>query len=395
MPYDLIVIGGGPAGAAAAITASRRGARVLLLERGRYPRHKVCGEFVSPESLSLLASLLRGTRGEELLREAPRVGRTRLYSDGAILEARIEPAASSLPRYRLDEALWRAAESSGVECRQQTAVNGVEATREGFRVTIGPDRLAAHTVIDASGRCSNLAPPRPSFPLDCWMGVKAHLAGEPAEADPAVDLYFFRDGYCGVQPVGEGNVNACAMVRATALAKSSPDRRLQQIFGLHPRLQQRSRQWQQASGTVTTWPLMFRAPDPQRGGIPRVGDAAGFIDPFAGDGISLALAGGSMAAEALAEVWAARATAEEAAHRYAEAYSRRMVPVFRAAARLRRFLQAPSLLRRSALEIARFLGLGSILVRTTRAAGETQPVFQSVSLSVSQSHSGPTEGLRQ
>src|SRR5690348_6454788 len=102
MSYDLIVIGGGPAGAAAAITGARRGARVLLLERSRYPRHKVCGEFVSPESLSLLASLLHGTGGEELLRQAPRVGRARLHSDGAILEARIQPAASSLSRYQLD-----------------------------------------------------------------------------------------------------------------------------------------------------------------------------------------------------------------------------------------------------------------------------------------------------
>jgi len=56
--YDLIVIGGGPAGSAAAIAAARAGAQVLLLERGRYPRHKVCGEFVSAESLDLLSTLL-------------------------------------------------------------------------------------------------------------------------------------------------------------------------------------------------------------------------------------------------------------------------------------------------------------------------------------------------
>src|ERR1041385_2073289 len=56
--YDLAVIGGGPAGTAAAITAARRGKRVALLERGRYPRHKVCGEFVSAESLELLEALL-------------------------------------------------------------------------------------------------------------------------------------------------------------------------------------------------------------------------------------------------------------------------------------------------------------------------------------------------
>jgi flavin-dependent dehydrogenase len=56
--HDLIVIGGGPAGTSAAITCARSGARVLLLERGRFPRQKVCGEFVSAESLALLADLL-------------------------------------------------------------------------------------------------------------------------------------------------------------------------------------------------------------------------------------------------------------------------------------------------------------------------------------------------
>ena len=54
--YDLIIIGGGPAGSAAAITAARCGAKVLLLERGHFPRHKVCGEFVSAESRVLLSS---------------------------------------------------------------------------------------------------------------------------------------------------------------------------------------------------------------------------------------------------------------------------------------------------------------------------------------------------
>lgn len=382
MSYDLIVIGGGPAGAAAAITGARRGARVLLVERGRYPRHKVCGEFVSPESLSLLASLLHGTGGEELLRQAPRVGRVRLHSDGAILEARIQPAASSLSRYQLDEALWRAAEAAGTECRQQTAVSAVVRVEGGFRVSAGGESWVALTVVDASGRWSSLAPSGPPSQADRWLGVKAHFSGEPEEADPAVDLYFFAGGYCGVQPVGEGHLNACAMARVSALAKSPANGRLRQIFALHPRLQQRSRKWRQTSETVTTWPLLFGAPEPERGGIPRVGDAAGFIDPFAGDGISLALAGGSLAAEALAQVWAGRATAEEAAHCYAEAYSRRMLPVFRAAARLRRFLQMPSLLRRPALEVARVLGLGSTLVKATRVAGSGE---KSVSLSVSQS----------
>ncbi len=112
-----------------------------------------------------------------------------------------------------------------------------------------------------------------------------------------MDLYFFAGGYCGVQPLEDGQVNACAMVQAAA-ANS-----MEQVLALHPRLAERSRAWQQVSETVATSPLVFAPPQAEEGGVLFAGDAAGFIDPFVGDGISLALRSGAMAAEALAEVW--------------------------------------------------------------------------------------------
>ena len=81
MPYDLIIIGGGPAGTSAAISAARGGASVLLLDRGRFPRHKVCGEFVSAESLSLLTDLL-DQEHSALLPEAVRISAARVFLDG-------------------------------------------------------------------------------------------------------------------------------------------------------------------------------------------------------------------------------------------------------------------------------------------------------------------------
>ncbi|HJS98561.1 MAG TPA: FAD-dependent oxidoreductase, partial [Terriglobales bacterium] len=86
--YDLIIIGGGPAGAAAAITAARSGVYVLILEQGRFPRHKVCGEFVSAESLSLLNSLLPSTR---LIDRAPHIPSARIFLDGCQLPTPIHP----------------------------------------------------------------------------------------------------------------------------------------------------------------------------------------------------------------------------------------------------------------------------------------------------------------
>ena len=82
--YDLIVIGGGPAGTAAAIIAARSGARVLLLEKGRFPRQKVCGEFVSAESLLLLRDLL-SENAAPVLKDALRISEARMFLDGRIL----------------------------------------------------------------------------------------------------------------------------------------------------------------------------------------------------------------------------------------------------------------------------------------------------------------------
>ena len=76
--HDLIVIGGGPAGTSAAITCARSGAHVLLLERGRFPRQKVCGEFVSAESLALLDDLLAPQDKRLLTVSLHRVARQRL-----------------------------------------------------------------------------------------------------------------------------------------------------------------------------------------------------------------------------------------------------------------------------------------------------------------------------
>jgi len=110
--YDLIVIGGGPAGTSAAITAARGGASVLLLERGRFPRHKVCGEFVSAESLALLANLL-DSKHKTLLNDAIRIGDARIFLDGRMLQTVTDPPAASIARLELDAALWDSAIASG------------------------------------------------------------------------------------------------------------------------------------------------------------------------------------------------------------------------------------------------------------------------------------------
>jgi menaquinone-9 beta-reductase len=148
--YDLLIIGGGPAGSSAAITAARLGAQVLLLERGRFPRQKVCGEFISAESLDLLRGLL-GLRHEALLRDAVRIHGARVFLDDRRIETAVDPAAASVARFDLDLALWNAAMELRVDARQQVAVQSVNGIGP-FRVASTASEFDCRAVLNASGR---------------------------------------------------------------------------------------------------------------------------------------------------------------------------------------------------------------------------------------------------
>jgi len=288
--YDLIVVGGGPAGSAAAITAVRSGARVLLLERGRFPRHKVCGEFVSAESLGLLSSLL-DSKHMPLLREAVLIPEARMFVDEQVVTSRVDPPAASIARIDLDAALWESAEKCGVETKQQVTVQAIYGLGP-FSVKTSAGDFETRTVINASGRWSNLtATAIDGSRTEKWLGVKGHFS--ESNPNPSVDLYFFEGGYCGVQPLDDYSVNACAMVRVEVGST------LTDVFAQHSALYARSRAWQPISEPVSTSPLIFRTPQPERDSVLMAGDAAAFVDPFVGDGISLALRSGSLAGECL------------------------------------------------------------------------------------------------
>jgi flavin-dependent dehydrogenase len=335
--------------------ASRSGASVLLLEKDKLPRHKVCGEFVSPESLRLLGSLVGAIR----FVSNPRINSARIFYGSKMISLPIEPAAQSIPRFDLDEALLQAARDSGVHAEERAAVRDV-ASGETFQVLIsttpGEKTYSARAVVNASGRWSQLT----RFPhgSEKWIGLKAHFR----EAAPpgSVDLYFFDGGYCGVQPVDTNAVNASAMVRADTA------RTLEEVFSKNAELWRRSRDWEAVFSPITTSPLYFRRPQTWDNGMFLVGDSAGFIDPFAGDGISLALHSGQLAAQSIVPFLQGKCSLEEAHQQYHAGYSKHLAPAFRNAARVRKLLSAPSFIRSTLLSIAGTKPFSRALVRRTR-----------------------------
>jgi flavin-dependent dehydrogenase len=379
--FDLAIVGGGPAGASAAITAARSGARVALFESRQFPRHKVCGEFVSAESLDLLSELLADEIAiHSLFGNAPQLSRTRLWLGSRMLQAPVSPAALSITRFHLDDALWKAAQAVGVDCRANCEVSG--AGGEGpFQLQTADGMISARALIVAAGRWSQFVADRALPPGPKWIGLKAHFC----EDHPSLttDLYFFEHGYCGIQPVAQAGaqptvahpspssgqalghragdvVNACAMVRSDC-ASSLPE-----VFRLHPALRERTASWQALMPTVSTAPLVYRAPQAVRGNIVFVGDAAGFIDPFVGDGISIALRSGKLAAGFVGKFLSGESTLAESVTAYNDEYSRRFAPLLSVASRVRWVLSLPEPARAVAFELLRIPGVMPLLIRKTR-----------------------------
>jgi flavin-dependent dehydrogenase len=304
--YDVAVIGAGPAGSAAAIELSRAGASVLLLEKAAFPRHKVCGEFLSPEVAAVLDEL--GCRA--LLENAPRMDLARVHTlSKQVLEFPMDSPAYGLSRRALDAGLVRAACRHGAMFVERTEIaahaNGELTARDGRR-------FPARIVIQASGRSKRSNGTADSF------GFKAHFLGDyPAR----VDLHFIPGGYLGVSPVEGGRINVCALVEKRLVRQANAI--VRGILG---------------DSYGQEWPFLYTGPlDPGWRGVHglQAGDAVAFLDPFTGDGISLALRSGRLAARAALRMLAGESEAAVIAN-YGEAL-RQMYGHQFAAARLLRF----------------------------------------------------------
>jgi flavin-dependent dehydrogenase len=356
--FDVAVVGAGPAGASAAVTAARLGAKVLLFEAGEFPRHKVCGEFVSAESLDVLHDLLRQVPdAARILAASPVVDKVRLLLDHAFTAAPVSPPGLSIARYDLDNLLWQAAKQARVCTRSSCDVRSLEGTGP-FELETSTGSVKASAVIVAAGRWSRFKP-RISVPRGPkWLGMKAHFR-EPTSSQ-STDLYFFDHGYCGVQPVSPGVVNACAMVRSDRATT------LEEVFALAPALADRSRSWEPLMDPITTAPLIYRKPEPVRDNLVFVGDAAAFIDPFVGDGISIALRTGQMSANELQPAIKDCSALPAALASYKKKYEEHFVPLINAASRIRALLSWPRPAQFAVMEFLRVPGVMPYLIRRTR-----------------------------
>lgn len=307
--WQVLVIGGGPAGAACGLVLARAGLEVAIIERSRMPRGKLCGCCLSPRAVDELAGLglgdPRGSLGAVPLHDVTLVaGRRRVTLP--------MPGGMSLSRNRLDASLVGRAVEQGCSLVAETTATGIAESAGGVeiacRTAADPSRpearatLEAECVVLASGLAdsvrlsgaSGIALRRPA--ADSRMGLGATFA---AEAMPLPEgelrMSVGRGGYCGIVRLEDGRIDVAAAVDPRRVREAGPAdtlRRLLEEAGLSPP----SIDPREVRGTPAMTHTSLRA----AGRIFRTGDAAGYVEPFTGEGIGWALCGGRLLAEAIA-----------------------------------------------------------------------------------------------
>jgi menaquinone-9 beta-reductase len=297
--YDVICVGGGLAGAAYANLMAQKGLKVMVIEKDTFPRHKVCGEYVSMESYQFLERL--GLKLNSL--DLPRISHFTLSNTkGKTFNTELDLGGFGISRFLLDDLLKQAAIKAGVtwETAQITQITGELG---GFQLLSNDSKYTGKQVVGAWGKRAGLDRElkRPFYfdeksRLTNWLGIKHHIRTDFSPKHIA--LHTFKNGYCGISKIENDKYCLCYLMRASNLQGRSIEQAEQDILAQNPFLKSIFSQ----SDFLYDKPLAisqvnFKKKSKMEGHMLMLGDTAGLIAPLSGNGMSIALRSAFMASE--------------------------------------------------------------------------------------------------
>ncbi|HEY6954124.1 MAG TPA: NAD(P)/FAD-dependent oxidoreductase [Flavisolibacter sp.] len=301
--YDVAVIGGGLAGLACSILLAKEGHSVVLLEKERYPFHKVCGEYVSLESWDFLKRL--GLPLDEL--NLPLIDTLVLTApSGKIFTTKLPLGGFGISRFELDSRLAIIAKENGVTVVEETKIDSIKFD-DHFQLQSHSTTVTAKVCCAAYGKRSNLDVKwqreflrGSNQRLDNYVGVKYHI--KTKWDNNVIGLHNFEDGYCGISKIEGDRYCLCYMTKANNLKKSNNDiEQLEQtILSGNPHLKRIFEQSEKCqSFPLTISQINFNRKSQVEDHVLMLGDSAGMITPLCGNGMSIALHTAKLASKAL------------------------------------------------------------------------------------------------
>lgn len=294
---EVVIIGGGLAGLTAAIHLSKIGIDVTIIEKNEFPKHKVCGEYISNEVIPYLSWL------QVNINELHPTIITQLelsLQNGSKIKSQLPLGGFGISRYALDYFLYKKAISNGCKIIKDTA-ESIDFSNNNFTITTANNLiLQSEIVIGAFGKRANLDKYLNRKFVNQkseWLAVKAHYSGE--YPNDLVGLHTFDGGYCGVSKVENNIVNICYIVnyenfkkyKSTTqfeLESISKNRHLKHIYANCSLLFEKP---------LTISQISFDKKCPIENHIIMIGDTAGLIHPLCGNGMAMAIHSAKIASE--------------------------------------------------------------------------------------------------
>jgi flavin-dependent dehydrogenase len=295
---QVVIVGGGLAGLISALALNQAGIPCTVIEKNRYPFHRVCGEYVSNEVVPYLTHL--GAYPESL--QPSRISRLQLTStNGKFAELPLEQGGFGISRYAFDHFLYELARRRGVDFHLHTEATAITYDGARFHVETPENTFPADIVIAGHGKRSLLDRRLDRKFLDRhspYVGVKYHIR-LPDFPEDLIALHNFSNGYCGVSRVENDVVNLCYLTHRDNVRAHRNLRGMEEaVLWRNPFLRDiftRASFLFDKPETVNE--ISFRNKGPVEGHLLFCGDSAGMITPLCGNGMAMAIHSAKLAAE--------------------------------------------------------------------------------------------------
>ncbi|WP_163407213.1 NAD(P)/FAD-dependent oxidoreductase [Flavobacterium ajazii] len=302
---DVLIIGGGLAGLASALHLSKKGLSVIVIEKAAYPRHKVCGEYISNEILPYLQWL--GVNVSEL--QPTHISNFEFSAqNGRIAHTKLPLGGFGVSRFALDNFLYEKAVQN--DCTVITdSVIGVSFENNAFTVTTSQQIFISKIVLGAYGKRSNIdqllardfiAKKSP------WLAVKGHYNGEFDNS--LVALHNFQGGYCGVSVVEKNIINICYLADYETFKKyKNIDDYQKEVLYKNQNLKavfENSTPIFEKPLTISQ--ISFDKKNPVENHVLMIGDTAGLIHPMCGNGMAMAIHSAKIASELVLDFYSGK-----------------------------------------------------------------------------------------